>query len=159
MKRKKAMAFNAPGGTKNYIGVGCRNLIDNGCYPAPVTCNIGTNVYCANNGSYQVFGNGFARNFRLKFQIINRETMDDELMDELFFIGNLGSGNVPRKVYYFYGWRIIVEWFDTNAIIDFSKCLDETYSLEYAIKNFIRVYGREFSVERLNNFLLNVKSL
>ena len=45
IKRKKAMAFNAPGGTIEYIGASAQNLIQNGSYPAGVSCNCGVDVF------------------------------------------------------------------------------------------------------------------
>lgn len=161
MKRKKAISFNAPGGTKNYIGVGCRNLIDNGCYPAPVSCNNGVGVIGGYDYSYTVFGGVPSRAYRKNFDPLDYHILEDnDLWDSIFLIGRcFYDGCTMRVAIFFFGWRIVIEYFDVNAIVDFTNEIEPGMSLDKAIERFIKIYSCYFSVKILNEHLLNITAL
>lgn len=157
MKRKKAMAFNAPGGTKNYIGVGGRNLIDNGCYLNPISLNMGCNVLGGTDYSYTAFGGFPSRVFRQKFAIFDDVFISKyDLWDDMFMIGKLEIGRCSRYVFWFLGWRIVVEYFDTNALVDFTNQIDSDFGLLEVMNRFVKMFSNDFAVSIMTENIINV---
>lgn len=159
MKRKKAMAFNAPGGTFNYIGASCQNLVRNGCYMLPVSSNIGCDIYCGTDYSYTQFGGVPSRIFRKKFNIMDFDFVDKfDLYDCLISLGRLesGIGRVPLYVFWFNGWRIVVEFFDKNAVVDFTNQIDNEQSRDDVMNYFVKKFGSHYKVTIINEHLINV---
>ena len=146
------MAFNAPGGTRNYIGIGGRNLIDNGCYLNPISLNIGCDQ----------FGGSPSRVFRQKFAIYDYGFISKyDLWDDMFILGKLdnGVGLVPRYVFWFLGWRIVVEYFDTNALVDFTNQIDNDFNLLDAMECFVKRFSKDFAVSIMTENIINVTEL
>lgn len=159
MKRKQAMAFNAPGGTREYISASARNRIDTGCYPAPVSCNCGVNVFRGTDYSYKQFGGSPSRIFRQKFNLSDWGFIDRfDLYDDLIPLGRLdiGNGIVGRTVFWFMGWRIVVEYFDTNAIVDFTNRIDGDMEKAEAMEHFVKRFSTQYSVSVLTENIINI---
>ena len=154
MKRRKAIAFNAGGPTINYLSNEAINRVMNGAYPAPVS------TY---NGSGKVFGGTdytYKPNrgsFRKQFDLWNEMLRIDDLSDNCYKIGSL-LDNLGKKieVYSFFGYRITVDVFDENAVIDFSKPIENDSVLEYAIGKFLVHFGKRFKIQIVNEHLLNM---
>lgn len=156
------MAFNAPGGTREYIGASAQNLIDNGCYPNPVTCSFGVDVIGGTDYSYTQWGGSPSRIFRQKFNLSAWEFIDRfDLYDDLIPLGRLdtGVGRVPRYVYWYLGWRIVVEYFDTNALVDFMNQIDNDFDLIEAMKRFVKRFSNDFAVSIMTENIINVTLL
>lgn len=159
MKRKKAMAFNAPGGTRQYIGAGAQNMIDNGYYMNPVTCNLGVDVIGGTDYSYTQWAGSPSRIFRKKFNLSDWGFIDRfDLYDDLIPLGRLdtGVGRVPRYVYWYLGWRIVVEYFDTNAIVDFTNRIDDDMEKAEAMECFVKRFSTHYSVSVLTENIINI---
>ena len=159
MKRKQAKTHN-PRGTYQFLTAEDLNAIRTGGFARPVSLNNGVDIYCATDYSYQRFGNSFSRRFRKDFQVFTWDMIsDDELSNEIFKIGSLdanGRGSVSRPVYYFFGARIVVEYFDENAIIDFTNMLDDDRDMEYSYNRFVSLFSGRFNVQQINEHLINV---
>ena len=153
------MAFNAPGGTINYICLGDRNLIDNGCYPNPISLNTGCNVLGGTDYSYTTFGSVPSRVFRQKFAIFDYGFISKyDLWDDMFMLGKLdnGIGRCPRYVFWFLGWRIVVEYFDTNALVDFTNQIDNDFDLLEAMNRFVKRFSNDFAVHIMTENIINI---
>lgn len=156
------MAFNAPGGTKNYIGIGGRNLIDNGCYLNPISLNIGCDILGGTDYSYTQFGGSPSRVFRQKFAIYDYGFISKyDLWDDMFILGKLdnGVGLVPRYVFWFLGWRIVVEYFDTNALVDFTNQIDNDFNLLDVMERFVKRFSNDYAVSIMTENIINVTEL
>lgn len=158
MKRKQAMTFN-PGGTRSFLSAEDINRLQTGQFASSVRPNNGVNVYGATDLSYQCYGNSFARSFRKQFGIlsdkINNWDCAIQPLGKLYETPNSPS----REVWYFYGWRIVVEFFDVNAIVDFTNAIDEDADLLNCQAQFLAMYSGDFAVKLLNDHLINVTTL
>lgn len=143
MKRKQAMACNAPGPTCNYLSMAQANAMQNGGYPAQAI------------ESFEVFKGidySFVRNRgSIRSKILPRIRWNPDV--ECF---RLGVYDLSRAAYYFYGFRVVIEFFDENAILDWTGPLDEGASLEFAVKKWVRLFP-ELKCEMLNDFLMDVR--
>jgi len=158
MKRKKAMAFNAPGGTIEYIGASAQNLIQNGGYPAGISCNCGVDVFGGTDYSYSQFGGVPSKAFRKVFNPLDYQIIPEDLWDCIFKIGGLdrGCGVIQRPVLWFMGWRVVIEYFDVNAVVDFTgKIDDDAPTCDEAMRHFCDVYSG-FDTRVVNEHLINI---
>lgn len=156
------MAFNAPGGTKNYIGIGGRNLIDNGCYLNPISLNIGCNVFGGTDYSYASSCGYKSKVFRQKFDLCDFGFISKyDLWNDMFLLGKLdnGIGLVPRYVFWFLGWRIVVEYFDTNALVDFTNQIDNDFNLLDVMERFVKRFSNDYAVSIMTENIINVTEL
>lgn len=159
MKRKQAIAFNERGGAIDWIGAAARNMIQNGGYMPGFSATIGVDILGGKDYSYRTY-KGYARKtFREKFDLMDFDFVRKyELWDDVRFLGFLQEKkSIPRPVFSFFGWRIVVEFFDENAIIDFTTCLDEKTALDVAKQRFLAIYSTNFDVKIINENLINVK--
>ncbi len=160
MKRKKAMAFNAPGGTREYIGATAQNLINNRMFPEPVSCNCGVDVYGGTDYSYSVSGIPSGA-YRKTFDPLDWEFIrDNDLLNDVFKIGKFFvDGCTKRIALFFFGWRIVIEYFDVNAVVDFTNEIEPGMPLNTAVEKFCKIYSRKYECRILNEHLVNIKSL
>lgn len=160
MKRKQAKTHNL-GGTYQYMSVEDLNRIQTGCFPNPVSSCFGTEIYGGKDYSYKTSQGTAPATFRKHFNIWNYALGNmDELGDDVFELGRLGSDNGSwiRPVYYFFGYRIVVEYFDTNAIVDFTGKIDDGAICEQAMRKFVQIFSKKFDVKIVNEHLINIKS-
>lgn len=59
------------------------------------------------------------------------------------------------QAWYAYGWRVMIEFFDTNAIADFTAHTEGDADIEKAVRSFMGVEG-PFACERLSDNLINI---
>lgn len=159
MKRRKTMAYNAPGGTILYVGASAQNMVQNRGFLPGVSLNTGYDIYGGKDYSYKTAQGTSPRAFRKCFEVVeNGGFSGSDYEDEVFKIGELGEGCgiVRRPVYYFFGWRIVVEYFDVNAVVDFMEKMDEWAApAEYVMKRFQSIFSG-FEVKIINEHLINV---
>lgn len=150
------------GATRNYLSGEELNRIQNGGYLSPISLNCGVDIYGGKDYSYTQFGGSFNRSFRKVFQILDYALFDAlDIWDDIFKIGELdrGRGGATRPVFFFYGVRVVVEYFDRNAILDFVSKIDESASIPHALEKCVDIYGRKYAVKILNEHLINIESL
>ncbi len=137
-------------------------MIENGYYLTPISLNIGCDVKCGIDYSYTQFGGSPSRTFRQKFNLQDYGFISKyDLWDDMFLLGKLdnGVGRVPRYVFWFLGWRIIVEFFDTNALVDFTNQIDNDFDLIEAMKRFVKRFSNDFAVSIMTENIINVTEL
>ena len=152
MGRKKAMAFNAAGPTANYLSVESLNRIMNRQFPAGVSLNFGEGVkngidftYKPNRGS-----------FRKLFSLWDEALRADFDMD-CYRMGYMREQtNKLIECFVFYGYKITVDYFDENAIIDFVSPVYKDAVLEYSFGQFLVLFSRRFKIKVINEHLLNM---
>lgn len=147
--------------TRQFLSVEDLNRIDMGGYAKAVSLYSGVDAFGGQDMSYQTSEGYRSKKFRGQFDLWHLAFDIPELADNFCKLGNLDAprNSFPRKVYYFYGCRIVVEYFDENAIVDFTNTMEEDASIQGAIESFRRVLDGRFKVTQLNEYLVNVESL
>lgn len=152
MKRKQALAYNATGPTCNYIGTENLNRIMNRCFPGGVSAYNGREVFGGTDYTYKPNRGSFRKLFSLW-----DEMMNTDLGDDCYRIGSLYENlNKKIEVYCFYGYKITVDYFDENAVIDFVEPVFKDSILEYAFGKFLVAFSYRYQIEIVNNHLLNM---
>lgn len=160
MKRKQATIYNL-GGTYQFVSMEDLNRLQTGGFCNPVSNGCSHDVYGAKDYSYKTRQGTAPASFRYRFKVWDWDMIgNDEMGDEVFSLGHLQSegGAWVRPVYYFFGYRIVVEYFDTNAIIDFTGKLEDGAILAHAMRKFVQLYSKDYNVEIINEHLINVSA-
>lgn len=158
MGRKKAMAFNAPGGTSGYIDGESANRIQNGGYHRAVTTCSGVNVYGGTDYSYSVHQNGkqfVSRAFRSQFEMLNNRDYEMGYDSDIIPIA---IRRADIAVWCFFGVRVRIEFFDENAIVDFVDNIFPDANKQYAIGKFLVKYSKGYDLAILNDHLIDVRA-
>ena len=165
MKRKQAMAFNAGGPTANFISREDLNRICTGGFARGISLNFGFE----NSGGYDSYQNANGcrpKTFRQCFPMYKRSDLwerydfdRDVWLEDVFYMGLLHENNnlnTGRPVWSWFGYRIVIEYFDDNAIVDFTGPIDKDANLSYAFGKFLVVFAKQFDIKVLNDHLLNI---
>ena len=164
MKRKQAITRNM-GPTCGFISIEDLNRIRNGLLPRAVSANNGVDVFGGTDYSYMNAQGTRSAAFRKKFPLYGRfdflskyNPMRDEWLDNVYHCGYLDEPNstVGRVAWYWYGYRMVIEFFDTNAIVDFTGPIDKGAILSYCFGQFLVVFGKQYDVKVINEHLLSV---
>ncbi len=147
MKRKQAFAFNAPGATCNYLSLSQSASIRNGGY----ACNPIEQYEVRQAIDYTFMRNRGSIRKKLKPLMEYNPDID------CFKLGALDYHTTKsRFVYFFYGYRIVVEFFDENAIVDFTGPLEEGAEREPARDKFLQIF-RDFKCSKIGEFLIDIR--
>ena len=151
IKRRQAFAYNAPGATSEYIGIGGRNMIQNGGYLPPVSQN---NNYIVGQGVDYTYvpKDSFRNHFYRWYEDV---IAFGDKSDDMFRIQR--PWQPLFQVWYMFGFRVYIEFFDVNAIIDFVNPADDDVPIEQSIRKALAVLRTGFKAERLSNNLINIE--
>lgn len=154
MKRKKAMAFNERGPTINSLSAESINRIMNRTFPCAVSNNNGVGMRYAEDLTYRPNRGSFRRCFKL----LTEEDVENGADFDIFKIGQLWSQQTgkPIDVFCFYGYRITIDIFDENVIVDFTKPIYKDSCLEYSLGKFLVTYSKRYRVKVINEHLVSV---
>lgn len=152
MKRKQAFAFNAAGPTCNYISMQGRNALQNGGYPMPISPNNGINVYSGIDYTYRQI-----ESFRKKFLGVYWDFISGgDNSDDIFKFHPHGYEST-EQLWFMFGWRVIIEFFDVNAMLYLDREFDEGTPIDCAAAGIAKVLSPFFRVQRLSNQLINIE--
>lgn len=161
MSRRYLVALSAPGPTWQYLSAESLAGIRNGDGAKPVTNNPGASVKGGYDYSYATYTGSRSIAFRSKFKLWEwgRWPVDSPYYDNIFLMGRFDDGaKQARHVYYFFGARCVVEYFDVNALVDFTGVIDKGADVQAAMRRFVECYSEcGFHVTQYNDHLINVE--
>ena len=164
MKQKPAITRNM-GPTWRYISIEDLNRIRTGDFAGFVSNNNGVDVRGGFDYSYMKAQGTRPATFRKtfpmygKFDLLGQYDFDrHEWLNDVYYCGILDEPgtNVGRPVWYWFGYRIVIEFFDNNAVVDFTGPIDEDANLAYAFGKFLVVFGKKYEIKVVNDHLLNI---
>ena len=128
-----------------------RNAIQNGGYLPGTSCDMGSDVY---KGIDYTYVN--KASFKKKWYRWYEETImwEDDGNDMFFVTRNRQS---TFQVWFIFGYRATIEFFDENAIVDFLEPMDEPVEINAAVNRFLTLRDCPFKIERLSKNLVNIE--
>ena len=161
MKRKQAMAHNF-GPTINFLSIEDTNRIRTGGYARPITLNYGVSLYGGHDDSYGVI-NGCreyrTQKFRQIFEMLTGDDIDNGKDIDIYQRGVLDNRAFGRPVWSVFGYRVVLEFFDTNALADFTGKIEDGAILDQCRRMLIKHLSGRYQVREINEHLLNIQAL
>lgn len=149
------------GSTYRFLSAADWNAVQNTGQCRPYSLDYGVDMFGVNDDSYATFAGYRSKKFRQSFDLFALALDIEAMGDACYLIGRYEPerrNGVPRKVYYFFGVRIVCECFDVNAIIDFTNVLEEGATIERARAKFIEILSPLYDINQLNEYLIEVKN-
>lgn len=153
MKRRRAMAFNAPGATCNFLSLEQANALQNGMFPGNQISTF--EVFGATDYTYKPNRGSFRTTWKAQ-EGDGRFGMNDDF----FRLGQYDmqqGGRFLKFAYYFFGYRITMDFYDENAIVDFCWPIDEGVALDDVFKRFLDTYSGRYVCKPIGNHLIDIR--